>query len=455
MIQNYWQALYGLKAHNRAKTSKRLQAVFCKKLLVMALLCLVHNTVSAALSDAIVAVVNDDVITQTELNARIGRVKNDISNSRAKQPKAGTASEQEIRKGVLKTMVEELVQVQLARKIGISITEQEIDRAIESVAQRNNITVREMQISMLGDQISFQAFRDEIRTNLMISRLVRANLTPRINVSEYEVNELLRQKNKKGPAQIEYNLSHILLKLAKDATPQEIELVSLKATALLAELEQGAGFSDIAKRASAAPDADQGGTLGWKKADQLPAVFVERLEDMKKGQLSGVIRSPGAFHILKLNDSRGNEVRVIEKRRAQHILIAAKTVVERQQAFKKLKELRSSVLDAEAFSQSAKGLSDDPGSAGKGGDLGWVTPGLTVPEFEQILFALAVNETSQPVVTQYGVHLIRLNEITTEDVSGQDQRDQAYEQLARRKTNQQYPAWLSDLVSNAYISYPE
>ena len=433
---------------------QRLRPACCRGLVVLLLMGggIAPPTLYAALSDAIVAVVNDDVITQSELDARINRFNNDVSNSRLNQSPATQPPADQIRETVLRTMVEELVQVQLAEQIGITVSDSEVDQAIQDIATRNQVNLTQLQQKMQADGLDFNAFQQEIRTRLLITRLIRARLSRQVSISEFEIEEQLRLQQSAGKEQ-EYRVSHILLKIPADAPSQQVAQIQAKASRLSDLLSKGGNFALLARDNSAAGDAARGGDLGWKTEDQLPEVFVENLKNMQVGEVSGVIRSPAAFHILKLQAVRGG-VKLVEKRRVQHILVRARSELERQQAAVRLNQLREEIIAGAAFEQFARDLSDDPGSATKGGDLGWVVRGQTVPNFEKAVFSLPVNQLSQPVQSQFGVHLIKVTEVTTDDASEEQRRAQAYDQLLRRKITQRYPAWLSDLVSNAYVSYP-
>lgn len=429
-----------------------LQALGGKLLVVVVACVLAFNTAHAALSDAIVAIVNDDVITQSELDARVKRVENDVSNSQVNRAAVPGANAEQIRQTVLQTMVEELVQVQLAKQLGIVVSDPEVEQAVSDVANRNQVSLAQLQQKMQAENLDFNAFREEIRTRLLITRLIRARLSRQVSVSDFEIDELLRQQQSEG-SEKEYRASHILLKIPSEGSGQQVQAIQAKASRLADLLAKGGNFALVAKENSEAGDAARGGDLGWKTQEQLPEIFVTNLDQMSAGQVSGVIRSPAAFHILKLLAVRGG-VKLVEKRRVQHILVRAKTDLERQQAIVQLNKLREDILAGAEFDQLAKSFSDDPGSAAKGGDLGWIVKGQTVPNFEQAVFAAEVDKISQPVQSQFGVHLIKVNEVTTDDVSQEQRRAQAYDQLLRRKMSQQYPAWLSDLVSNAYVSYP-
>lgn len=348
---------------------------------------------------------------------------------------------------MLKTLVEETVLVQRAKQLGITVPSNEVDKATNALFQSMGLDA-----SLESNKLTVDALRKEVESNLLVSRLVRATLTRSITVSDFEIDEILStQANNRDDK--EFEVLQFFVKVTEKDSERAKQILETKLNSWREELINGVSMDDLIKANASAEVVPDSRNLGWKASRQLPDLFLSQLETMKPGDTSAVIQSPNAFHILQLINVRGDEKKMIEKRSAQHILISAKTKLERQQAVERLLSVRDAVLAGGDFAEFASTLSDDPGSAAKGGDLGWIKPGDTVPEFNNVLFSLKTGEVSQPVATVFGVHLLKLNKIEQQDVSNQDERDRIAEQIRRRKTGQQYSAWLSDIMSRAYIDY--
>ena len=392
------------------------------------------------------AVVNNDVVTENELNTRLERIKTKPTKAEAARYNRFDTDD-ELRYQVLKTLVEETVLVQRAKQLGITVPSNEVDKATNALFQSMGLDA-----SLESNKLTVDALRKEVESNLLVSRLVRATLTRSITVSDFEIDEILStQANNRDDK--EFEVLQFFVKVTEKDSERAKQILETKLNSWREELINGVSMDDLIKANASAEVVPDSRNLGWKASRQLPDLFLSQLETMKPGDTSAVIQSPNAFHILQLINVRGDEKKMIEKRSAQHILISAKTKLERQQAVERLLSVRDAVLAGGDFAEFASTLSDDPGSAAKGGDLGWIKPGDTVPEFNNVLFSLKTGEVSQPVATVFGVHLLKLNKIEQQDVSNQDERDRIAEQIRRRKTGQQYSAWLSDIMSRAYIDY--
>jgi len=412
---------------------------------ILLVLLAITNTSSFAVSNRVVAVINNDVVTENELNTRLERIR--TKPSKAEAARYGRfETEDELRYQVLKSLVEESVLVQRARQLGINVSSDEIDNTMQALYQSMGIDP-----ALESNKLSIASLRKEVESELLVSRLVRATLARNINVSPFEVDEVLNTQANSGLDK-EYEILQLFVRLTGNESDDLKQALRVKVDGWREALAKGVSMEDLAEENSSGEVVPVSRNLGWKASQQLPELFLSQLDKMQRGDTSEVIASPNAFHVLQLSDVRGG-AKVVEKRSAQHILISAKTELERQQAIEKLISVRDAVLVGEDFTEFASRLSDDPGSAAKGGDLGWISPGDTVPEFERVLFSLKIGEVSQPVATTFGVHILKLNKIEKEDVSNQAQRNQIAEQIRRRKTGQQYSAWLSDLVSKAYIDY--
>jgi peptidyl-prolyl cis-trans isomerase SurA len=287
----------------------------------------------------------------------------------------------------------------------------------------------------------------------MLSRLREREVNSRIAVSDSEIDYFLSQQSGSQSSASEYNLVHILLRLPDQASPEQVEKQSARAAQVLLQLQQGADFAKLAVSVSDAPDALQGGAMGWKSRDRLPELYAQALEDMKAGEVSGVLRSPAGFHVLKLLDRRGGGApMVVEQSHARHILVKTNEIVSEADARRKLTNLRERILSGADFGELAK-LNSDDSSAVNGGDLGWLYPGDTVPEFEHAMTNLKVGEVSAVFMTTFGWHLIQVLERRKADVSGERKRMEARQILRERKADEAFQEWLRQLRDRAFVEY--
>lgn len=404
---------------------------------------MIVSVFSNAVSNRIVAIVNDDVVTENELNVRIERIKTRPSKAEANRYNK-YKTEDELRYQVLKALVEESVLVQKAKQLGVTVSQSEVDNAMLILSES-----MEVDLSSESNKRLIASLRKEVESEVLISKFVGATLARSVSVSTFEVDEVMSALVDDGVAK-EYQVSQLFIRMVTDEADKAIQQAQVESWRQ--ELIDGASMEDIVKASTFNSSVPVIRNLDWKTSQQLPDLFLSQLNTMKRGEISKVIASPNAFHILRLIDVRGGE-NLVEKRSVQHILISANTELEQQHAIEKLHRVRNKILLGGDFSDFAAKLSDDSGSAAKGGDLGWVHLGDTVAEFEKTLFKLKVSELSQPIVTVYGVHLLKLNEVKQEDISNQAQRSRITEQIRRRKIEQQYSSWLSDMVSKSYIDY--
>ncbi len=398
--------------------------------------------------DRIVAVVNDQVITESELNARLGEVSKRIAAQKISAPPGNI-----LKKQVLERTILEHLQSQLAQQMGIEAGKDKVDAALQNIAEQNHMSLPDLYKTLAQDGVSQDTFREQIRSQILIQQLVEREIGNRITVSEAEVeNFLANSENLDGGT--EYELSHILISLPEAATPEVIQRTHQRAEDVLQTLRQGGAFDQAAVANSQGENALEGGKLGWKKAGQLPALFVNALKTMQPGDVSDVLRSPGGFHILKLQDKRGGKKTLtITQTQARHILLRTNAIVTPEEAWQRMNKLRLRIQNGDDFAVLAKSNSEDPGSASNGGDLGWVNPGQTVPEFEKAMNALKPNEISAPVQTPFGLHLIQVLERRQRDVTNERDQADARQQIHARKTDERYAQWVRQLRDEAYIEY--
>ena len=417
-------------------------------IVILALLaaCLAPAAQAVTLVDRIVAVVNKEVITYSELNEAVGTAERQMRRQGTPSPERAVLERQ-----MLERLILDKAQLQLARETGIRIDELQLDRAVERVAQTNNMTLADFRRALEADGIVFDSWRNDVRTQMMMARLREREVENRVQVSDSEVDLFLDQQ-KAHPDGAEYNLAHILVRIPEQASPERIRQARERAEQALAEAKGGAPFARVAASFSDAPDALQGGALGWRSHDRVPELFAEVLSQMKPGDVNGPLRSPAGFHIVQLVDLRGAGTQApVRQTRIRHILIRTSETVSESEARRKLLDLRERVVTGGAdFGELARVHSDD-GTAARGGELDWIYAGDTVPEFEQAFEELKVGEVSQPVRTPFGYHLIQVLERRSSDVSPERRRLQARQALRERKADEAYQEWLRQLRDSTYV----
>lgn len=404
--------------------------------------------------DRIVAVVNSEVITQRDLDQRVAQVENQLRQGRVPAPPADVLQRQ-----VLERMVVERAQLQFARETGLRVDDLTLDRTIARIAENNRMSLPQFRAALERDGIEFERFRESIRNEITLQRLREREVDQKIQVSESEIDNFLEeQKSVPADGSVEYNLSHILVRVPENASPEQIESRRQRAEAALKQIRGGTDFREVAVSYSEAPDALQGGALGWRARDRLPELFAAALAKMKPGDTSEVLRSPAGFHILRLTEQRGgapgglNAPVSVEQTRARHILVRVDEKTSEGEAQRKIDLLRRRIQQGEDFAEVAR-LNSDDASAGRGGDLGWVLPGDTVPEFERAMNALKPNQLSEPVRSPFGFHLIQVMERRTADVSTDRRRAEARRVLRERRMEETYEEWLRQLRDRAYVEY--
>jgi len=418
-------------------------------LLCLALLPAAHAAPAPATRlDRVLVIVNNEVITASELKARLKEVRKSIAAQKIAAP-----SEDVLKKQVLDRMVLEKIQIQVAALTGIQVGNERIEQAVQRIAQQNRLAPADLVKALKQEGIDPAQFRSQIRTQLIIQQLVERDVQNRVTVTDSEVeNFLAASDNRAGDS--EFNVAHILITLPEAATPEAIEAARQRADTLWRELKQGADFQQAALAHSQGQSALEGGQLGWKKAGQLPALFTAALKAMRPGEVSEVLRGPNGFHILKLVDKRGQaQERPVTQARVRHILIRATEVVPIDEAKRRSEQLRERIEQGEDFGALARVHSDDIGSATGGGDLGWVTPGQASPEFDRAVEALKLDELSAAVRTPYGVHLIQVLERRERDLSSELTANSARQQVHARKADERYEQWLRQLRDEAYVEY--
>jgi peptidyl-prolyl cis-trans isomerase SurA len=397
--------------------------------------------------DRIVAVVEDDVVLESELQKKIETIQEGLSRSNTPSPPSDVLARQ-----VLDRLILEKIQISLAEKSGLRIDDETLRQAVQQIAQRNNMSPEELRASLRQEGIEYADFLEQIRGELTIQRLRTSQVNGQIKISEREVQHWLdSQHNEAGNAHSEYLLGHILVSTPQAASPAEVQKAREKADGLLASIKQGMDFKQASLSGSDSPQALSGGELGWRKLSEIPSLFADIVPKMKKGDLEGPIRSSSGFHIIKLIDVKGGSEERITKTRVRHILIKPNELMTDEDARKKLETIKSRIQNGDDFGDLARGNSDDKGSAVKGGELGFVSPGALVPEFESTMNNLKINELSEPVQSQFGWHLIQVLERQESDDTHELKKKQAQDELFKRKVEEETELWLRRLRDEAYV----
>jgi len=398
--------------------------------------------------DRIVAVVNKEVITATELHEAVTAAQRQLRRQGTPLPERGLLERQ-----MLERLILDKAQTQLARDKGIRVDELQLDRAVQRVAQSNNMSLADFRAALERDKVPFQEWREELREQIVLSRLREREVDDRIQVSDSEIDLFLAETKAKPDHRAEYQISHILVRVPEQTTPERVEAARARAQKALTEARAGADFASLAASYSDAPDALQGGAIGWRGHDRLPELFSGTLAAMKPGDVSEILRSPAGFHVLRLAERRGAALdgAPVAQTRLRHILIRASESMSEGEALRRLADLRARIVSGAAdFAEMARAYSGDA-TAARGGELDWVYPGDTVPDFERAYQELKVGEISQPVRTPFGYHLIQVLERRSADMSPERRRLQARQVLRERKADEAYQDWLRTLRDQAYV----
>ncbi|MBS1217369.1 MAG: PpiC-type peptidyl-prolyl cis-trans isomerase [Proteobacteria bacterium] len=396
--------------------------------------------------DRIVAVVNTEVITERELAARV-----DFAFRQLRQQGTPPPPREVIERQLIERLINDRVQLQFARDIGLRVDDAELDKAMARIAEQNKITLTQLRAALQQDGVPFEKFREDIRSEITLSRLREREVAQKIVITESEIDNFIQSQQGQSGRNDELNISHILVAVPENASPEQLQTRRTRAEQALAQLKGGADFRQVAAAFSDAPEALQGGLIGWRESSRLPGLFLEALQPLRAGELSDLLRSPNGFHILKLNERRGGAAPImVQQTRARHILIKTNELVSETEARNRLLTLKERLDNKADFAELARARSED-GSAARGGDLGWLSPGDTVPEFEQAMNALKPNEISPPVRSPFGWHLIEVLERRSQDMTREGQRLNARQALRERKTDEAYQEWVRQLRDRAYV----
>lgn len=396
--------------------------------------------------DRIVAIVDQTVVTEQELESRIRTVTSQLQKQDTELP-----PENILRKQILERLISDTLQLQYAAQSGLKVDDSQLDKTIERIAEQNQLTPTEFADALAKDGVSMRKFRADIRNEITIARLREREVDSRVNVSESEIDNFLTTQASSNENQDEYEIAHILIRTAEEGATEDVQKARAKVDEVIKALQAGNNFAKVSASFSDAPNALEGGGLGWKSSTQMPALFLDALKNMQVGSVSGILRSPNGFHMLKLISKRGgNSPLVMEQTHARHILIKLSEVTSENEGKKKIDLLKERLDNGEKFEVLARQFSEDA-SASSGGNLGWVNPGDTVPLFEKAMNELKDGQISQTVRTPFGWHVIQVLERRKQDMSKEAARLKARQEIRKRKSEETYQDWIRELRDRAFV----
>ena len=398
--------------------------------------------------DHIVAVVEDDVIMNSELQQRVRTVRDQLLEQQAPLPPTTVLEKQ-----ILDRLILTKLQIQMAEGTGIRVDDETLNRTISQIASENELTLEQFREILETDNYRYESFREDIRNEILLSRLRQRAVDNRVIVSDREIKNFLVNQQHQSGLEKEYRISHVLIALPELPGTTDLEQTRQLAEKVKTELKAGGDLAAIAATYSDGQQALEGGDLGWRKYSQVPTLFTNFIADMQKGDVSELIRSPSGYHIIKLMDERDSEEVVVTQTSSRHILIKPNEVISDDDARNRLLQLKQRIEGGDDFAELAKGNSGDTVSAADGGNLGWTSPGDLVPEFEAAMDELQPNQISEPIKTQYGWHIVQMLERRQHDSTEDVKRARARESIRTRKLDEAREAWLQQLRDDAYVEY--
>ena len=403
-----------------------------------------------AVLDRVVAVVNDDIVLQSELNQRTTSIYRSIQQSGTQPPPLKV-----LKKQVLERLISERIQLNMGFNAGVRISDREINQTIARLAAGNNLSAEQYMQQIIASGESISDLRENIANEIIIMQVQQGSVMRGIHISEQELNNFLNSEEGKLMTSPEVKLGQILISAPSSASTDTIDVSQQKLNDIIAQINQGEDFKQLAIANSDDQSALEGGDLGWRKQSQLPSLFTDAIENLNPGEISKPIRSGAGFHVLKLYDRKGGGKQLIQQHFARHILLKPNQIRDQAETVELLNDMRQQALDNDDFFALAKQYSEDPGSALKGGELGWSTPGLFVPEFEKTMDSIALNEISKPFQTQFGWHILQVTERRMQDFSDEILRNRADNLLRQRKYSEELQVWLQKIRDEAYVEIKE
>jgi peptidyl-prolyl cis-trans isomerase SurA len=411
---------------------------------------LVANTSFAApqVVDKVAAVVNNGVVLESDVNGLMQSVKLNAGQAGQQLPDDAT-----LRHQILERLIMDQIMLQMGQKMGVKISDDQLDQAIANIAKQNNMTPDQMRSRLAYDGLNYSTYRSQIRKEMIISEVRNNEVRRRVSVLPQEVDALASQIGDQNDASTELNLSHILIPLPENPSSDQVNEAQSQAESIVEQARGGADFGKLAISYSADQQALKGGQMGWGRIQELPGIFAQALTTAKKGDIVGPIRSGVGFHILKINDMRGGSQSIsVTEVHSRHILLKPSPIMTDEQARVKLEQVSADIRSGKTtFDKAAKELSQDPGSANQGGDLGWATPDMYDPAFRDALMKLNKGQMSAPVHSSFGWHLIELLDTRKVDRTDAAQKDKAYRMLMNRKFSEEAATWMQEQRASAYV----
>ncbi len=401
------------------------------------------------LLDRVVAIVNDGVVLNSDLDAEVAAVTERLHEQKLELP-----AQNVLRQQVLERLVLQEIQVQRANKAGVKVSDESVNKALEDIAKRNGMTLTQLPDALTKQGIDYPTYREEIRREIMLQMLRQRDVLQHISVTPREIDQFLDKQAKTPSAQNEYNVSHILIAVGQEATQAQLDAAAKRANDVYERAKGGEDFAKLAVAYSNSQTAFDGGALGWRKGSELPTFLTDVVAKLKPGEVSEPLRTPTGFHIIRLNEIRGGTTAAVEDQvHARHILMKTTELADDATTKQKLTAVRERILKGEDFGALAKVLSQDPGSAVDGGDLGWTGPDAFVPEFEKVLDSLKDDEISEPFKTQYGWHIVQVLGHRRFDNTDELKRRNAMEAIRAGKADEETELWLRRMRDEAYVEY--
>ena len=398
------------------------------------------------LIDRVIAVVDSGVIMESQLNERVEEILMRLRSDRTELPPLNLLEEQ-----VLDRLIIEEIQLQMADRAGIKISDSELNQTLSRVAAQNKLSLEEFRIKLESDGTSYRSFRDTIKKELILQRVQRGKVGAKIDISEQEIENFINSEEGKTQLAEQYNVQHILLSVKSGLKEEEINEIEKSALSLIERLKEGESFEKLAASYSSGQNALEGGFLGWRTSSELPSLFSGIVSNLKVGEIADPLRSGAGFHILKLTDKRGNTVKFLDQTLARHILVQPSEIRTENQAELLINDIYERLNEGEDFKQLARQYSEDPGSKMDGGDLGWSNPGDYDPAFEKTMNETQIGDMSKPIQSSFGWHIIEVLDRRNEDVSQEEQKNRAFRIIYDRKFEQELQSTLIELRAEAYV----
>jgi peptidyl-prolyl cis-trans isomerase SurA len=415
---------------------------------ILLLTFLMVNAAWAEPMDRIVAVVNNEVLLESELVDMEQTVRQQLRQRNAAIPPSSV-----LRKQVMERLILQRVQLQKADSIGVRIGDDALNAALKQIAANNKITLREFRDVLAKDGYDFADFRDSIREEMTISRLLKSQVEDRVVVSDREIDTYLTTQAVQGDSETSYHLLHMLINVPEAASPEQLQIAQAKLDNILGLLDAGGDFSEVASGYSDGQNALEGGDLGWRKKGELPSLFSDVVPSLEVGDVSKPLRSGSGYHLVMVKDKKSEENQMVKQTLSSHILIKTNELTTDNDAEKRLEQLRERILNGDYFSELARAHSDDTGSAIAGGSLGWSSPGAMVPEFEEKMNELSIGGVSEVFKSRFGWHLIKIDDRREQNMAEEFKRNKARAEIRQRKIEEDLESWLRELRDESYVEY--